>query len=69
MNPIVLELTDDQAYALAELIAHLGQENVKQYAKDSKECRLMCTALMDLQLALEHGGFYPRPLQSDWTSE
>ena len=65
MNPIGLELTDDQAYALAELVAHLGQENVKAYAKDAKECRLMCTALTDLQLALEHAGFYPRPLAND----
>ncbi len=67
MNPIGLELTDEQAHALAELVAHLGQENVRPYAKDAKECRLMCTALTDLQLALEHAGFYPRPLEGEDT--
>lgn len=65
MTPIGLELTDDQAYALAELVVHLGAENVRPYAKDAKECRLMCTALTDLQLALEHAGFFPRPLTND----
>lgn len=65
MNQIGLELDDDQAYALAELVAHLGQENVRPYAKDAKECRLMCTALTDLQLALEHAGFFPRPLECE----
>lgn len=65
MNPIGLELTDDQAHALAELVAHLGQESVMPYAKNATECRLMCTALTDLQLALEHAGFYPRPLTTD----
>lgn len=65
MSPIGLELTDDQAYALAELVAHLGQENVRPYAKDAQECRLMCTALTDLQLALEHAGFFPRPLKGE----
>lgn len=65
MTSIGLELDDDQGYALAELVAHLGQENVMPYAKDAKECRLMCTALTDLQLALEHAGFFPRPLEGD----
>ncbi len=65
MNPICLELTDEQGLALAELVWQLTNETVRPYAKNANECRLMCTALTDLQLALEHAGFYPRPLTTD----
>ena len=67
MTPIGLELDDDLGNALAELVWQLTAETVRPYAKDAKECRLMCTALTDLQLALEHAGFYPRPLEGEDT--
>jgi len=62
MVQIGFELTDEQAYALAELIDHLNADNVRPHAQDAQEGQLMCTALTDLQLALEHAGFYPRPV-------
>lgn len=65
MTPIGLELTDEHAYALAELVSHLHQPQVKPYAKDRRELLAMCEALTGLQLALEHAGFFPRPLEGD----
>jgi len=65
MIPVCFELTDEQGAALAELVWQLTAETVRPYANDAKECRLMCTALTDLQLALEHAGFFPRPLECE----
>lgn len=63
MTTIGFELTDEQGYALAELVDHLNADNVRLHAQDTQEARLICAALTDLQLALEHAGFYPRPAE------
>jgi len=60
MNPIEFNVTDDQGYALAELVSRLDAGSVRKYAQDDEEAGLMCQALTDLQLALEHAGFFPR---------
>lgn len=65
MTPVHFELTDEQGAALAELVWQLTDATVRPYAKNAKERRAMCTALTDLQLALEHAGFFPRPLECE----
>lgn len=65
MNQIGLELNDEHGYALAELVAHLHQPQVKPYAKDRRELLAMCEGLTGLQLALEHAGLYPRSTGAD----
>ncbi len=67
MTPIGLELDDDQGNALAELVWQLTAETVRPYGKNATERRQMCLALTELQLALEHAGFFPRPLKGEDT--
>ena len=62
MTPIGLELDDEQGRALAELLWQLTDESIRPFAKNAKERRQMCLALTELQLGLEHAGFFPRPL-------
>jgi len=57
---IGLNLTDDQGYALAELVACLTDETLRPFARDDQERSQMCTALTELQLALEFAGYEAR---------
>jgi hypothetical protein len=60
MTLVEFEVTDDQGYALAELVKHLDAASVRKYAQDETEAAQMCQALTDLQLALEFAGYFPR---------
>lgn len=60
MTPIGLELTDDQGYALAELVEHLDACVVRQHAQDETEAAQMSEALANLREALEFAGYFPR---------
>jgi len=59
-TPIGLNLTDEQGFALAELVASLDAKSIQPFARDDQERNHMCTALSELQLALEWAGFEPR---------
>lgn len=60
MTPIGLEVTDDQGYALAELLQHLDVRFVRQHAQDELEAVEMSEALANLREALEFAGYFPR---------
>lgn len=58
-NPVGLELTHDQGYALANLLTHIDDEFLLRHAKTPSECGHMVWALAHLQAGLEEAGYYP----------
>ena len=55
-----LELTDDQANALAEFVKRCGWLEWRQNAVDDAEAYLMRDAFDQLARALKDGGYSPR---------
>ena len=55
-----LELTDDQAYALAQFVKRVGWQEWRQNAADDAEAYLMRDAFDQLARALADGGYAPR---------
>lgn len=55
-----LELTDDQAYALAQFVKRVGWTEWRQNAVDDAEAYLMRDAFDQLSRALADGGYSPR---------
>lgn len=58
-NPIGLELTHDQGYALANLLSHLNADFILRYSKSPTESLHMVRALSELKVGLEDAGYYP----------
>jgi hypothetical protein len=54
------ELTDDQAYALAQFVKRCGWTEWRQNAVDDAEAYLMRDAFDQLAAALKDGGYSPR---------
>ena len=57
---LILELTDDQAYALSQFVKRCGWTEWRQNAVDDAEAYLMRDAFDQLAAALKDGGYSPR---------
>ena len=57
---LTLELTDDQAYALAQFVKRCGWTEWRQNAVDDAEAYLMRDAFDQLATALKDGEYSPR---------
>ena len=57
---LTLELTDDQAYALAQFVKRCGWTEWRQNAVDDDEAYLIRDAFDQLARALRDGGYSPR---------
>jgi len=57
---IHLELTDEQALALAQLIKRIPWTTLRENAKDAEEAYLMHDALCTVQWAMAEAGYEPR---------
>ncbi len=57
---VQLELTEPQAWALAQMVKRLGWLDLRPVAVDAAEIRIMLTALERLRQALENVGYAPR---------
>ena len=55
-----LELTDEQAYALAQFVKRCGWSEWRQNAVDDAEAYRMREAFAQLAKALKEGGYSPR---------
>ena len=55
-----LELTDDQAYALAQFVKRVGWQEWRQNAVDDGEAALMREAFGQIAKALADYGYSPR---------
>ena len=55
-----LELTDDQAYALAQFVKRVGWQEWRQNAVDDDEAALMREAFGQLARTLAEYGYAPR---------
>lgn len=58
-NPIGLELTHDQGYALAAVLARLTGDELRKFVSDDDEYRHALYALRELEEGLQHAGYYP----------
>jgi len=57
---VQVELTDAQAWALAQMVKRLGWLDLRPVAVDAAEIRIMLTALERVRQALENVGYAPR---------
>ena len=57
---LTIELTDDQAYALAQFVKRCGWTEWRQNAVDDAEAYLIRDAFDQLARALRDGGYSPR---------
>jgi hypothetical protein len=57
---VQVELTDAQAWGLAQMVKRLGWLDLRPVAVDAAEIRIMLTALERLRQALENVGYAPR---------
>lgn len=57
---ITLQLSDDEAWALAELCKRIGWTELRALSKDNTECILMQDAIAKLCLELSANGISPR---------
>jgi hypothetical protein len=55
-----LQIQDDQAEALAQLVKRIGLDELRQNAKNDDEAYLMRDAINLLAAALSDAGFAPR---------
>ena len=55
-----LELTDDQAHALAQFVKRFGWQEWRQNAVDDDEAAMMRQAFDQLAKSLRDGGYSPR---------
>ena len=60
MQTITVELTDDQALALAQLIKRIPLSDLRTHAQDEEEAYVMQGALEQVRKALGDQGFNPR---------
>lgn len=60
-DPIVtVELTDPQAWALAQLVKRFGFDDAERLSVDRNEASVMIDAVVRLQQALDEAGYSPR---------
>jgi hypothetical protein len=55
-----LELTDSQAWALAQFVKRVGWSEMRACAEDDDEARAIRDAVSVLSVALKVGGYAPR---------
>jgi len=55
-----VELTDEEALALAQMCKRAFFERVRPFAENDAEARLMLSALRSVRDALDYSGFSPR---------
>lgn len=57
---VALELTEDQALALAQFLKRIGYSDIRTLSVDGSEAHTMRAALYSVQRAVNHAGFDPR---------
>lgn len=57
---VQVELTEPQAWGLAQMVKRLGWLDLRPVAVDAAEIRIMLTALERVRQALENVGYAPR---------
>ncbi len=63
MKRIILELPDDQAMALAQMVKRIGYDDAERLADrhdGGAECHAMLSGIDKLRTALAEAGFAPR---------
>lgn len=60
LTPVTVTLTNEEAWALAELVKRIGWQELRQNAANENEAYTMRDAVSRLQGALSEAGFSPR---------